>query len=136
MKLKELHNLYIIAKKNSGIEKSLLLNVMIINQEWVKLAINYIKNQWKNLNKSLDDYFNIKPNDNDKVRNAKIQILRNITVTGFIIIIFVFDSIYFRVIKVDNQEGTGFIFFGEVLVFLAWLSIILHKDKKNKRHSH
>lgn len=74
---------------------------------------------------------------NPKIEKAKKEIKMFIVVTPFPIITLAFLSSYFTLLEKNMELGTGFVMFAFVMVYLVWVFVILHIDKKKKiRHIH
>lgn len=76
------------------------------------------------------------PSDNPKIDNAKKEIRNMITPLIFIITSLLLMIIIVELEGITEKNGSGFIFFALVLIFIVWVSVILHTRNHHKRHSH
>jgi hypothetical protein len=70
--------------------------------------------------------------EDKELDNARKQIREMLQYCFFPIIAFIFLIIYCEGLKITEQEGTGFILFGFVAVFLIWAFIVNYYVKKRE----
>lgn len=111
---------------------------MILALKVVKLTKNIFKKKLLTLISDIN-YFDewVKYNDeNPKINKAKKEILTLLPIIAFSLTIVVFTPVYCSIVGIEKKEGSGFIFFGETIIFVLWLIFaFLRTNKSHKRHS-
>jgi hypothetical protein len=93
-----------------------------------------LKILWKRIDIYWED-LHIKSN-NEEINKAKKQIIKNVYVICFILGIMLISYISVQTQNIADKEGSGFIFFGMVIIFIFWVFVTSYTRKKNKHHSH
>lgn len=101
----------------------------------IKLKDYLKKNPIKKLLKKIDSYwFNLNDttNNSEKEKNAKREILELFAPVCFIFSSFILIQIIVIGEKIENKQGSGFIFFGWIITFilLAFVTLRIRKNRK------
>lgn len=82
----------------------------------------------------LDEFIKEDKEENPKIENAKKEIRMLITITPFPVFALLIMSAYFNILEKNLESGTGYTMFLFIMIYLVWVSVILHTNKKKKIH--
>ncbi len=88
--------------------------------------------------KYVDDYWDWlnTPDDNPKIQKAKQEIIDVTYPLVFGIGALLISWWFVKIEGIEDKQGSGFIMFFMVVIYLVWVFVILHTRKNRKRHSH
>lgn len=74
------------------------------------------------------------PQENMEIDKARKEIREMLQYCFFPIIAMIFLIIYVGGMDLSKKEGSGFIMFAFIIIFIVWAFVIVHTNKKNIPH--
>jgi hypothetical protein len=74
------------------------------------------------------------PQQNKEIDKARLEIRNMLFHCFFPIISMIFLIIYCDALDLTEKQGSGWIMFAFVMIFILWAFVVLHTDKNRKYH--
>lgn len=69
----------------------------------------------------------------EKYKQAEKELEQFLPVFTFALFIFAFDHMFFEILKLNDAPYGGLFFFAEVMIFIGFCYLVLHKHKVQKK---
>lgn len=101
------------------------------------MIIEKIRKKLKDIWNKPDIYLNDinEHSDNKNIENAKKEIREMIFPILFAITSFIIFYIIMEIEQITEKNGSGYAFFGYIIIYLIWAFVIVHIRNQNKPHS-